>query len=407
MDTRRLGTLVALGLSLLWSGSALAEGERKSLDDLLVEKGVISKDEAASVQGRKFAAWVDRMTFSGDLRVRHESFWKDPNSDRHRERFRLRLGSELKMQDLTVGIRLASGTGDQISTNQSEDNLFSEKGLWIDRAYLRWQGSGSKWLTLTGGKMPNPFFTVYSTDAMWDEDVTPEGFAENLSFSLGGGTALFANLGQFVLDEDASGSLSTDQWLFGQQIGVAVEPIKDIKTTLAAAYYNFVNVENGNFGQVTCLSGNTRAAGACPTTLINDYNVLDVTGLIALKLGSLPLSVMGDYVLNTADPKDAAGNETKDSGYQAGLILGKASDPSTWEAAYFYKLMGTDATVADVADADFGDGGTDRKGHIVWVAYNPTKALTAKVKFFRTERLDKTAAKDDIDRLQADLVVKF
>jgi hypothetical protein len=396
------GVLVAC-----WASPTFAGEGSKSLDELLVEKGVISKDEAASVQGRKFAAWVDRMTFSGDLRVRHESFWKDPNSDRHRERFRLRLGSELKMQDLTVGIRLASGTGDQISTNQSEDNLFSEKGLWIDRAYLRWQGSGSKWLTLTGGKMPNPFFTVYSTDAMWDEDVTPEGFAENLSFTLGGGTALFANLGQFVLDEDASGSLSTDQWLFGQQIGVAVEPAKDIKTTLAAAYYNFVNVENGNFGQVTCLSGNTRAAGACPTTLINDYNVLDVTALVALKLGSLPLAVMGDYLLNTADPKDVLGNTTKDSGYQAGFILGKASDPSTWEAAYFCKLMGTDATVADLADADFGDGGTDRKGHIVWVAYNPTKALTAKVKFFRTERLDKTATKDDIDRLQADLVVKF
>jgi len=403
---RRMATLAGV-LVACWASPTFAGEGSKSLDELLVEKGVISKEEAASVQGRKFAAWVDRMTFAGDLRVRHESFWKDPNSDRHRERFRLRLGSELKMQDLTVGIRLASGTGDQISTNQSEDSLFSEKGLWIDRAYLRWQGSGSKWLTLTGGKMPNPFFTVYSTDAMWDEDVTPEGFAENLSFTLGGGTALFVNLGQFVLDEDASGSLSTDQWLFGQQIGVAVEPAKDIKTTLAAAYYNFVNVENGNFGQVTCLSGNTRAAGACPTTLINDYNVLDVTALVALKLGSLPLAVMGDYLLNTADPKDVLGNTTKDSGYQAGFILGKASDPSTWEAAYFCKLMGTDATVADLADADFGDGGTDRKGHIVWVAYNPTKALTAKVKFFRTERLDKTATKDDINRLQADLVVKF
>src|SRR3990172_4114336 len=222
MNTRRLGTLVALGLLLLWSGSAFAEGERKSLDELLVEKGVISKDEAASVQGRKFAAWVDRVMFSGDLRLRDEVFWRDPASDRHRARFRLRLASDLKIQNLTVGIRLASGTGEQISTNQSFDDLASEKGIWIDRAYLRWQGASSKWLTLTGGKMPNPFFTVYSSDAMWDEEVTPEGFAENLSFSLGGGTALFAKIGQFVLDEDAPGSLSTDQWLFAQQIGVAV-----------------------------------------------------------------------------------------------------------------------------------------------------------------------------------------
>src|SRR3990172_6348464 len=239
MNTRRLGTLVALGLLLLWSGSAFAEGERKSLDELLVEKGVISKDEAASVQGRKFAAWVDRVTFSGDLRLRDEVFWRDPASDRHRARFRLRLASELKIQDLTVGIRLASGTGEQISTNQSFDDLASQKGLWIDRAYLRWQRSGLKWLTLIGGKMPNPFFTVYSTDAMWDEDVNPEGFAENLNFSLGASGNLFVNVAQIVLDEDSSGSLSTDQWLFGQQVGIALEPMKDAKATLAATYYNF------------------------------------------------------------------------------------------------------------------------------------------------------------------------
>src|SRR3989304_400124 len=152
MDGRRLGTLVALGLALLWAGNAAAEGERKRLDELLVDKGVISKDEAASVQGRKFAAWVDRVTFSGDLRLRDDVFWRDPASDRHRARFRLRLGADLKIQDLTVGIRLASGTGEQISTNQSFDDLASQKSIWIDRAYLRWQRAGLKWVTLIGGK---------------------------------------------------------------------------------------------------------------------------------------------------------------------------------------------------------------------------------------------------------------
>ncbi|MEO5656116.1 MAG: putative porin [Nitrospiria bacterium] len=395
--------LMILGVGFSAFG-ARAEGERKTMEDLLVDKGVLTKDEAAAVQGRKFAAWIDRVTFSGDLRLRQESFWKDPAADRHRQRFRLRLGSELKIGDLTVGIRLASGTGEQTSTNQSFDNLFSQKGIWIDRAFLRWQGSNSKWLALTGGKMPNPFFTVYSTDAIWDEDVSPEGFAENFNVALGTGTVLFVNVAQLILDEDAGDT--NDQWLFGQQVGISVAPAKDVKTTLAATYYNFVNAEDGNFGQVTCLSGNTRATppvGSCE--LLNDYNVLDVTALLALKAGPLPVSVMGDYIMNTADPQDAAGNDTKDNGYQTGIILGKAGDPETWEAAYFYKRMGTDATVADLADADFGDGGTDRKGHIVWIAYSPTKALMAKLKFFRTERL--SATRDDIDRLQADLVVKF
>jgi hypothetical protein len=112
-------------------------------------------------------------------------------------------------------------------------------------------------------------------------------------------------------------------------------------------------------------------------------------------------------VTNTADTVDASGAETKNSGYQAGLLLGKASDPQTWEAAYFYKQVGTDATLADVADSDFGNGGTDRKGHIMWAAYNPTKALQMKVKYFKTEREDDSATPNDINRLQADLSVKF
>jgi hypothetical protein len=61
--------------------------------------------------------------------------------------------------------------------------------------------------------------------------------------------------------------------------------------------------------------------------------------------------------------------------------------------------------VADLADADFGTGGTDRRGDIVWAAYNPSKAVQAKVKFYNTEKL--SPGQDDVKRLQADLVVKF
>jgi hypothetical protein len=129
-----------------------------------------------------------------------------------------------------------------------------------------------------------------------------------------------------------------------------------------------------------------------------------------MKAGNMPLSIMGDYVKNMADPKTAAGADSGDTGYQAGLILGKASDPGTWELAYFYKVMEMDPTVADVADSDFGDGGLDRRGHIIWGAYNLTKYLQFKTKFFNTKRESETgnpATKDDIDRLQIDLVMKF
>jgi hypothetical protein len=387
-----------VGPSAMVAATVAGAEERKPLDDLLVEKGVLTKEEANSVQGRRFASWVDRVAFSGDIRLREDSTWRDApgESDRHRLRFRLRVGVDLNVQDFTVGIRVASGTGEQFSTNQSFDNLSSQKGLWIDRAYLRWQGQGSKWLTLTGGRMPNPFWTVYSTDAVWDEDVNPEGLAETISVAFGRSGNVFVNLAQIVLDEDSAGSLSTDQWLFGQQVGVALEPVKETKTTVAVTYYNFTNVENNSLGQAACNPGNTRVATVPPTfcpgttvpiVLLNDYNVLDITGHIAFKAGTLPVELMGDYLVNTANPKDALGQETDDAGYQVGVIVGKASDAKTWELAYFHKVVGTDATVADLADADFGPGGTDRRGDIVWAAYNPTKYLQAKAKFSDTELL--------------------
>lgn len=416
MKSRVVAGLVGV-LALSYAGVAGAEG-RVPLEDLLVEKGVLSKDEAASVQWKKFSSSLDRLTFSGDIRLRHESFYNTTADDRHRQRFRLRLGADLKLETITVGIRLASGTGEQVSTNQSFDNLSSQKALWIDRAYIRWQGESMRWLSLTGGRMPNPFFTVYTSDVFWDEDFNPEGVAENMKFKLGG-TELFVNLAQIVLDEDSGGKPDTDQWLYGQQVGVKVSPMKDLATTFALAYYNAVNVAfpNGTLSQGVVQSGNSRCdvntpppnapPGCVANQLLNDYNVVDVTAMVGFKVMALPVSVMADYVTNTADTEDSTGAETENSGYQAGFILGKASDPQTWEVAYFYKQLGTDATLADIADSDFGPGGTGRKGSIVWAAYNPNKVIQFKMKYFKTKLEDDQAAPDDINRLQADLSVKF
>ncbi|NKE70814.1 putative porin [Candidatus Manganitrophus noduliformans] len=394
--------LVAIGLVGLSSMESFAD-ERKTLEELLVDKGTISKEEAAAIQATPFSKWVDEISFGGDLRLRHESFEReDPNRDRHRQRFRLRMGSKIKINKFLVGIQLASGTGEQVSSNQSFDSLFSQKEIWIQQAYLQWKAAS--WLKLTGGKMSNPFFRAYTSDVVWDDDVTPEGFAQNLTFEVTEMIVLFINAGQFILDEDSSDN--NDQWLFGEQVGAQIGLSKETKVTLAGAYYNFKNATRGTFGQPAVQSGNTRVdlAGG-DVTLVNNYRVLDITFEFATKVGSLPVALQGDYVKNLADT-----TTDKDMGYQAGLKLGKASNPRSWEVAYFYKLVETDATVADLADSDFGaGGGTNRKGHIVWVAYNPIKPLQFKVKYFVTEVEDETLppGEDDVNRLQVDMAMKF
>jgi hypothetical protein len=43
----------------------------------------------------------------------------------------------------------------------------------------------------------------------------------------------------------------------------------------------------------------------------------------------------------------------------------------------------------------------------VWAAYTPNKVLQFKAKYFMTELEDDRLAPDDVNKVQADLVIKF
>ena len=94
-------------------------------------------------------SWVEATTWSGDLRLRHDTQWRseikagstdERSYSRNRERFRLRFGFKTKITDrTTVGARLASGSGFQNTTNQSFDDHARGKRIFIDRAYATWK----------------------------------------------------------------------------------------------------------------------------------------------------------------------------------------------------------------------------------------------------------------------------
>jgi len=437
MTLRGLAVLFTLGLALPLFTSAFTSAfadDSKPLKELLVEKGVITAEEAATTQEAVFARWIDRIVFYGDLRVRHSSFFFDNNGngtfnngvDEHRERFRLRIGTDITIGDLMVGIRVASGTGQQTSTNQTENDLFNGKGIWIDRAFMSWQGANSRWLTLTAGKMANPFFTIHSSDLVWDEDVNPEGFAENFTSSPAEHVHLFFNAGQFVLNEVAVNN--HDPWLLGEQGGVSVEPSPLVKVTVAAAFYDAVNASgrDSNALNGTVQQGNSRFNASCTAAppaancrLLNNYRVFDLTALVTVQAGPVPIALMGDYVRNLANTTTtgaASGQATGNQGYHIGAIVGEAAEADSWEVGYFYKLLQLDATLADLADSDFGVGGTARRGHIIWAAYNPTPYLQFKTRYFATKSIPfapgYTSATPwgnagDVNHIQVDLTVKF
>jgi hypothetical protein len=380
-----------------------------------VRAPIVSAD--AAFAGEK---WVDTLKFGGDFRLRHESFFNKTAGqvDRHRERMRLRFGAVATIQDVTAGLRLASGTGEQTSTNQTFGNGFNQKNIYIDQAYLQWKAH--EYIKLTGGRMPNPFWRVYSSDIMWDTDVNPEGYAESFEVPAGGRLSLFSHFAQMPLNE-VSGS-QRDPWMFGNQLGGAIKMTEDLKLRIGVAHYWLKNerqnviISTAAFDSPVLQEGNTRVPGSAQ--LAGSFNILDYTAELAFHLFTLPVSVQGDYVRNVAK-SDGLVVKGQNKGYQYGAIFGKAKNPGSLEVGYFYKYAEANSALSDFSDSDFGNGGTNRKGHIIWIGYALREYLTLQGKYFMTRRLNpminagspfNTAAAPtyrDINRFQFDLVAKF
>jgi hypothetical protein len=127
------------------------------------------KQAVASVieESNLIPGWLKGLEYGGDLRLRYEGIYnRDDRDDRHRGRFRLRLSFAKKLSDeLDVVFRLASASGSSItSSNQSFDDAFTKKGIWIDRVYAAFSPKAIPGLELAGGKLKNPFV---HTDIVW------------------------------------------------------------------------------------------------------------------------------------------------------------------------------------------------------------------------------------------------
>ncbi|OGR48688.1 MAG: hypothetical protein A2X40_05285 [Elusimicrobia bacterium GWC2_65_9] len=377
---------------------------------------------SAQLDKLKLSDAVQSIKFGGDLRLRDDVSAKRGagQNNRGRLRYRLRFGSEIELPDnLTAIIRLGSGTGEQVSTNQSYDNLSSQKAIWIDLAGLRWKPAihDDATTALNAGRMINPLWRTYSSDVVWDDDFNPEGFGESIEWVFAdAGLSVFCNGLQSVADEDSNSG--KNQWVFSQQFGVEKTLLLDSRLRIAGAYHKWSDENHSSFGQTTIQDGNRRLANG---SLAAKFGVGEVTGQLTSWIGKVPLNFQATLIRNFRQAhNDYIQGPVGRDGYQAGLIVGAAKAKGSWEVGYFKKYSQIDATVADVADSDFGDGGTNRVGHIAWIAYAPRDWMLLKVKGFVTDALDRsfptvagvtptatTNLDKAINRLQVDMSIKF
>lgn len=429
-----LGVLAGLAL-ILFMTQAVWAGEIDILVRKLVEKGILTQDEARQIvaetkeEVKKESAknteelkkelaqsapaalpkWVQNIKFNGDLRLRyqgeHRDIDKDYNGDeliRNRMRFRLRAGIDAKvLDDMYVAFGLASGSdGDPRSTEQTFQDSFAKKPVWIDYAYAKWLPM--KELTITGGRIRNPFWT--SSDNLWDTDINPEGGALLASYNVLPNLNLFLNTAVFIVDE--LGTDVDDPWMVGVQPGFDWYFIPDkADAKIALTWYDLFN-ETGRIPDWSA-GTNTRRTGADGIR----YNFMPIVldGTVAFKEPFSGIAYIGDHVHYVGIIANGVVNPPAEEklGGLIGFEFGdqKISKLGQWKASARYEYLAADAFPDFLPDSSTYSGATNVKGPRVRFEMGLMDNVIFTATYFNTKYIIGPGRPQDL--WQCDLYWKF
>ncbi|MEP5765660.1 MAG: putative porin [Halieaceae bacterium] len=378
--------------SLEAENSQLKASSAQTIKDVAV-----TREQVARVgSGKKAASWTNNIKWKGDFRYRYENIDEENKDDRDRNRIRARAALIAKLpDDVEVGLGLASGGDDPVSTNQTLGGGASTKDIRLDLAYANWQAMEG--LNLLGGKFKNVWYRPQKSGLIFDADFNPEGVGLVYKKDW-----FFANLAGTWLESDTKGE--NDSYSWGAQAGYKGQ-LAGAKVTFGGAYYNFDTEGKSPFhGDVDDFFGNSFSCSD-PNDLstcvyANDYNIIQGFADVSMTVADMPVKVFVDYVVND----DADDNDT---GYIAGIQLGKASGAGSWQLAYSYEDLEADAVLGLLTDSDFAGGGTDAKGHIIKGAYAINKKWKLGMTYFINEIDENAGNKHDYDRIQIDTQFKY
>jgi len=393
MLTNRLDALEKQNEQLAQSVAESSEQVVAKTEDVIDAK----VDEAVTQQvSEKMAAvsWAERIRWSGDFRYRYENIDYAHKDDRNRSRIRARTHIEADlMPTLKVGVGLATGGDDPVSSNQTIGGGGSSKDIKLDLAYFNW--SGLQDTNLIGGKMKNFLERPGKKGLQWDDDWRPEG--------LGGiwnnGKFFAQGLGTWLEGDSNNGT--TFAWI--AQGGVNLKVGETGNLMLGGGYAEFdVAGLQPLYGDPENFYGNSFVRNPVTGELVYkyDYHVFEAFAEYSFKLGGRSMLLFADFVHNT----DAGENDT---GYLFGATYGSTKKQGDWELSYFYEKLEADAVVGLLSDSDFGDGGTNAKGSVFSGTYAFSSNWNFKASYFLNEILIDTDDPEDYNRLQLDLNFKF
>ncbi|MGJ4996996.1 putative porin [Bradyrhizobium sp. HKCCYLS3077] len=451
---------------------------KKQLRDEIRQEVMAKAEKENWASPGKYPEWAQRLRFYGDVRVRYEGdffgkqndplavnynaintgspydvsalnqyVWPTLNTDQNRNRARLRarLGMDADLFDgFSAGMRLGTGDGSSpVSFNATlggSGGNFSKYGIWLDRGFVKYRVQDLA--TLQAGRFDNPFFSP--TDLLYHRDLGFDGFSAQIRypvsseitpFAVGGAFPIFntdINAGSVINLNNGNATFgkarSEDRWMFGGQLGANTRLMPDVEFTLAAAYYDFTNVQ----GRLSTPCIIQSVQDSCSTDLkrplfaqrgntympLRDARPIDANGNPALgpayqyfglasafrdlvissrlDLGHFhPVHIIldGEFVQNLAwDRQDIAAKILNsplpssaiapctngvncgqqiyaggNKGYLGRLTVGHRELKELWDWNAFvgYKYLESDAVIDAFTDSDFGLGGTNLKGYFI------------------------------------------
>lgn len=313
-------------------------------------------------------AWLDRISLSGDLRVRMEQLQgavsttkptgKSTNT-RGRVRGRLKLTGKVNDQ-MTAVLRLTTGgVGKAPYSYGTNANLGSgansKKEFDLDQVYVDYRPSQG--LQIQAGKAQNLFWEPGTSEITWGFPWNQEGLNVKYQADLGDFKP-FATLTYAAVYESGSSGRDPDVTMLGGQIGAPFK-LGAAQTTAALGSYSFNNVKGTALTNISETGeGNSIVNGFYKY----DYKLVDAGLEVRFDLGFAPLSFYGHYLLNSAISEH-------NQGRIAGVKLGALKDVGTWFVEYSYRDVDSDAAFAIAGETYFLLTGTDVWGHVARTAY--------------------------------------
>ncbi|MCP5519800.1 MAG: putative porin [Verrucomicrobiales bacterium] len=403
-------TRLLASAAVVVSGLTLLAQSNDALLDKLVQKGILTRKEADELRLEEtpppssrmsLAQWVEKVSFSGDLRVRLDSIHSAAPGFvvRDRYRFRARFGVTLDLaQDLEIGLRLTTGDDNPISQNVTFADNASKKEVRLNEAYLKYTPLHDGVWTgyVEAGKMRNP--VEFPSSILYDRDYTPEGFAQSLTREVAPGQDLNLVLAQYVLDE--IGGSNRNPWMFGGELRWDSEWSDRVTSSLGAAGFTIMNPDSLTVDRVPYVGqGNSRTPGG---VLIEDYDIVygeaEWTYTFdsgPLYSGRFPVYLFGNALYNL-------GAAEENLGYGLGFRVGRARRARQWELAYVWTHLEADAWWDQVVESDFGAvwsaappagrtgyfSGTNIEGHWIRGTYAIFDQWSVSVACFVTSLID-------------------